>query len=71
MDNLTILTRIAVLRIIYPICALCRYHCFSCDFTLCSDCARDIEAVLGQVWGDQNTGGARQDPQNKLIVFYP
>ena len=48
-----------------------RYHCFSCDFTLCSDCARDIEAVLGAAWREQNEGRAQLDRFNKLIVFYP
>ena len=45
-----------------------RYHCFPCDYTLCSDCARNIEAILR---GSRN----RKPTENfvkidqKLLVF--
>ena len=48
-----------------------RYHCFPCDYTLCSDCARDIEAILRGAWRRAGHGDPRPDTDQKLLVFYP
>ena len=44
-----------------------RYHCFPCDYTLCSDCARDIEAILRSSWSKSTSNRGNHD--DKLIVF--
>ena len=47
-----------------------RYHCFPCDYTLCSDCARDIEALIRGSLRNSNCN-KDDDFDKKLIVFYP
>lgn len=45
-----------------------RYHCFPCDYTLCSDCARNIEAILRGAWNSKPTENCAKMDQ-KLLVF--
>ena len=45
-----------------------RYHCFPCDYTLCSDCARNIEAILRGSWNRKPNENVDKI-YKKLIVF--